>query len=91
MASVAVVPAGFTLETVVVLSSGINIAMDKWGDVLLARSGKQREAYKRDYATQWLGYSTDNGAYYYYQTEPGKNYEDTLLDVFNYSKEMNIP
>jgi hypothetical protein len=91
MGSVAVVPAGFTLETVVVLSAGINKAMDKWGDVLLARSGKVRDAYKRDYSIQWLGYSTDNGAYYYYQTEPGKNYEDTLYDVYDYSKEMKIP
>eukprot|EP00038_Savillea_parva_P003881 m.131333 g.131333 ORF g.131333 m.131333 type:complete len:864 (-) comp11310_c0_seq2:981-3572(-) len=91
MGSVMQLPPGFTLETVVVLSSGINTAMDAWGDVLLARSGKVRDAYRRDYATQWLGYSTDNGAYYYYQTEPNKNYEDTLLDVYNYATQEKIP
>jgi hypothetical protein len=58
MGSVTGIPAGFALETVVVLSSGINTAMDAWGDVLLARSGKQRTAYRRDFATQNLGFST---------------------------------
>ena len=31
------------------------------------------------------------GAYYYYITEPGKTYEDTLIDVYNYAKDLNIP
>lgn len=33
----------------------------------------------------------DNGAYYYYQTEPGKNYEDTLIDVKLYADKVGIP
>jgi alpha-glucosidase (family GH31 glycosyl hydrolase) len=31
------------------------------------------------------------GAYYYYQTEPNKNYEDTLLDVYDYAQKESIP
>lgn len=31
------------------------------------------------------------GAYYYYVTEKGRNYEDTLLDVEKYAKDKNIP
>jgi len=30
---------------------------------------------------RYLGYSTDNGAYYYYHTEPGLSYQDTLSAV----------
>jgi hypothetical protein len=30
---------------------------------------------------QELGFNTDHGAYYYYHTEKGKNYFDTLVDV----------
>ena len=31
----------------------------------------------------YLGYWTDNGAYYYYHTEEGKNYQETMMDVYN--------
>ena len=30
-------------------------------------------------ATDYLGYWMDNGAYYYYHTLPGLNYEETVL------------
>ena len=63
MGSVQAVPAGFETETVLLLhpDGGVNAAMDAWGDVLLARGGKQRYDYQRDPAVQQLGYSTDNG------------------------------
>jgi len=31
------------------------------------------------------------GAYYYYVTEKGRNYEETLLDADKYAKDNNIP
>eukprot|EP00039_Didymoeca_costata_P006166 m.87998 g.87998 ORF g.87998 m.87998 type:complete len:840 (+) comp13136_c0_seq1:26-2545(+) len=91
MNTVESIPSQSRLETVLVVSSGINKAMTDWGDVLLAQYGKSRNAYKRDFAMQNLGYSTDNGAYYYYNTEPGKTYEQTLYDVKAYADSMNIP
>ena len=42
MGNVSSVPAGYSIATVVVLSSGVNSAMDAWGDVLLATYGKKR-------------------------------------------------
>ena len=42
-------------------SQGIQQAMVEWGDVMLAQYGREREAYKRDYTLNTLGYSTDNG------------------------------
>eukprot|EP00052_Salpingoeca_macrocollata_P034590 m.12039 g.12039 ORF g.12039 m.12039 type:complete len:746 (-) comp6683_c0_seq1:50-2287(-) len=91
MGKVTSIPANYVLETVLVLSSGVNQAMEEWGDLLLKVYGKDRDGYKNDYAMNYLGYSTDNGAYYYYQTEPNKNYEDTLIDVYNYAKAQGIP
>ena len=35
--------------------------MVEWGDIMLAQYGREREAYKRDYTLNTLGYSTDNG------------------------------
>lgn len=71
MGSVATIPSSFSVETIVVLSSGVNAAMDSWGSILLARYGKVRSAYRRDFATQWLGYSTDNGAYVRFMVHAG--------------------
>ena len=53
-----------------------------WGDLLLLRSGKKRAAaWDLDYSLRYLGYSTDNGAYYYYNTEKGKERETTMLHL----------
>ena len=83
MGGVTALPAGYSIATVLALGNssssssssggggggggGINGAMDDLGALLLARTGKQRYAWRRDPALQRLGYSTDNGAYYYYQ------------------------
>lgn len=32
-----------------------------------------------------------DGAFYYYLTEPGKNYEDTLIDVHTYAQSEQLP
>ena len=37
------------------------------------------------------GYSTDNGAYYYYETEPNKNYQETMIDVKAYHDRIGLP
>eukprot|EP01083_Nonionella_stella_P114908 340133_1 len=72
---------------------GINTAMLEWGDRELQFHGQRRRgnSHERDYTLQYLGYSTDNGAYYYYYTEPGKNYEDTLIDVKAYHDKVGLP
>jgi hypothetical protein len=79
----------------------VNGAFEAWGDALLSTYGKSREATYRDHTLQYVGYSTDNGAYYYYQTEGGapgtfptagaKTYEETLIDLKTYADAENIP
>ncbi len=92
MGNVSSVPAGYTLETIIQVGSGVQSVMMDWGDALLSRSGKGRDdAWTRDFALQYLGYSTDNGAYYYYNTIKGKNYQDTMLAVKAYADQEGIP
>ena len=62
MGSVERVPDGYVIETVMLASSGVNLAFEAWGDLLLARYGKQRYGYRNDFILRTLGYSTDNGA-----------------------------
>ena len=68
MGTVTSVPAGHSLEIIVDFSpgAGVNQAMDAWGAKLMARYGKDRSRAASDVTTTHLGYSTDNGAYYYY-------------------------
>ena len=102
--SITEVPAGYTLSFVVALSpaGGVNAAFEHWGDLMLTRYGKSRDVTYRDYSLRYLGYSTDNGAYYYYQTEDrppkrgppydgGKTYQQTLIDVKDYADAHAIP
>lgn len=75
MGNVTSIPKGYQISTLVTFApGGVNNAMMAWGDAMLARTGKKRlAAWDKDFTLQYLGYSTDNGAYYYYLTEEGKN------------------
>jgi hypothetical protein len=93
MGGIESVPAGYSVEFILVHSdNGPSANMVHWGDKLLSRYGKRRTgAWERDLTLQTLGYSTDNGAFYYYNTELGKNYEDTMIDVSEYAKSVGLP
>ena len=56
MGSVTSIPIGYSLETVLYAGQGVNSVMLGWGDMLLAKYGKQREAFKRDFTLNYLGY-----------------------------------
>ena len=89
-------PVGYSVSFVLALAPAgatVNAAFEAWGDTLLARTGKDRAVTYRDYALNYLAYSTDNGAYYYYQTEghaakrgppytPGKTYQQVRACSF---------
>mmetsp|Transcript_3597 Transcript_3597/g.9206 ORF Transcript_3597/g.9206 Transcript_3597/m.9206 type:complete len:812 (-) Transcript_3597:141-2576(-) len=88
VATITSAPEGYTLETMVYLGSGVNSAMKGFGSALMTKYNTKRVA---DYTLKHLGYSTDNGAYYYYLTEKGVNYEQTLMDVYSYAESVHIP
>ncbi|XP_064616875.1 uncharacterized protein LOC135480876 [Liolophura sinensis] len=86
------VPAGFTMETIVYYgNAGINKAFQGWGDILRTKYGKSSSYKRSDFTINYLGYWTDNGAFYYYNTESKKNYEQTMLDVKQYTDSLNVP
>jgi hypothetical protein len=85
LGSVANIPRGFAVATVLTLGQeGITSAVRTHGQALLA--GTVRPP---DYATRYLGYSTDNGAYYYYN--PDQDYGTTLRAVRAYAQRERIP
>ncbi|KAH8063027.1 hypothetical protein JL722_2182 [Aureococcus anophagefferens] len=64
----------------------LTAAVKAHGASLLQTYGTERVD---DYTTSYLGYSTDNGASYYYK--PNGTYERTLLDVRAYAQAERIP
>jgi len=68
------------------------ISIDDYSTGADASIGEAREVLNDgDYTTTHLGYSTDNGAFYYYQTEHGMDYEQTLLEVRRYMEHERVP
>eukprot|EP00054_Salpingoeca_dolichothecata_P012674 m.70327 g.70327 ORF g.70327 m.70327 type:complete len:763 (+) comp20068_c0_seq1:336-2624(+) len=91
MGAIKEIPANYYLQTIFSLSSGVNKGMKEWGDKLLAYYGKERKGIENDFTLSYIGYSTDNGAFYYYDNMPYPNYEDALIAVKNYSDSVGIP
>jgi hypothetical protein len=89
--SIESVPTGFTAGAIAVAGSGIGRTMRQWGLALMRKGGKDPNAWKADYSLKYLGYTTDNGAYYYYKTEDNKDYEETILDLKQYTLAQKIP
>eukprot|EP01120_Amphizonella_sp_Union-15-10_P008061 TRINITY_DN2821_c0_g1_i1.p1 TRINITY_DN2821_c0_g1~~TRINITY_DN2821_c0_g1_i1.p1 ORF type:complete len:734 (+),score=155.15 TRINITY_DN2821_c0_g1_i1:26-2227(+) len=91
MGNVTHVPKGFRIESILYVGSGINDLIFNWGRSLLKRFNKDPSGPSFDYSLKYLGYYTDNGAYYYYHTENQLNYEQTLFNVKEYADSLSIP
>eukprot|EP00466_Bigelowiella_natans_P005419 jgi/Bigna1/88692/estExt_fgenesh1_pg.C_360112 len=92
MGNVTEVPLNFEMKFIVSADKGINKAMHMWGEKLLKYYGKSRAALEQDLTINYLGYATDNGAWYYYNTEGNKSYEETLIEVRKqHTDKMKIP
>ena len=96
MSGVNELPKELSYSTVLMFGPGINQAFQWWGYVLSLQFDAQIAKERRmkidsDLSLHYLGYWTDNGAYYYYHTEAGKSYEDTMLDVKKYVDDNHIP
>ena len=87
------IPAGFKMSIVAHVGKGVNDAFQHWGLALRKHFNKQSLQVSRsvDISLQYLGYTTDNGAYYYYNTEPSEDYGTTLINVKNYADEQDLP
>ncbi|XP_046560817.1 uncharacterized protein LOC124269827 [Haliotis rubra] len=72
-------------------NQGINKAFVSWGQILQTWYGRTDRYVKSDFTINYLGYWTDDGAYYFNIPEKGKNYQDTILDINNYIKQLGVP
>lgn len=81
-------PPGRLQRSLLVAGPRVNETVFAAGSALLALAGKPRPEVNAvvDLATSYLSYWTDNGAYYYYQTQPGENYQTTMLDAMSYER-----
>ncbi len=86
-----VLPEGFSQKFIFIFGKGINKSMEKLGDILLKYHESERKSLYANVVTSYLGFWTNNGAYYYYKTERGMNYEDTMVAIKDYFKEHKIP
>jgi len=91
LGSITSIPADFSFTSMMYFGSGVNSAVEEWGRLLLQRYGKREDGAAFDFTTNYLGYNTDHGAYYYYYTEPNENYQETLLGVHEYAESASIP
>ena len=63
----------FQIETILYYSeSGINRAIEEWGQVLLTRYNKKRSFMEADFTVNYLGYYTDNGDAKFYKANLNK-------------------
>jgi hypothetical protein len=85
------VPPGFATELALWAADSPRTALAEWGELLLQRHGTQRLSRYADDLLGKLSYWTDNGAVYYYRTEPGCDYATTLERVASDLHERQVP
>lgn len=93
MGNVTEIPAGYCVQTLLYVSGGgITATVLKWGELLRRSHGtKKSSTSSGDITLNYMGVSTDNGAFYYYNTAPSLDYEDTMVAVKQYSDAVRIP
>ena len=86
------VPAGFTQQTIVAVGKGINKTWDTWGAAIRdLQNAPPRPAYDTDVISKYLGYWTDNGAFYYYNYDTNIGYAGTLEALVKSYRKQKIP
>ncbi|HEY1788415.1 MAG TPA: hypothetical protein VGJ73_09685 [Verrucomicrobiae bacterium] len=84
-------PSGFSQQTILTFGHGINHTWDLWGKSLQALQGLQRPDNEADTVLKYLGYWTDNFAYYYYNYDLDKGYAGTLQSLVEHYRQEDIP
>jgi hypothetical protein len=76
------IPANYNHSMIIFYSSnGINEGIRQWGETMQREYNRTNQHRLNDLTINSLGYYTDNGGYYYYNTEKGINYEETMVNV----------
>jgi hypothetical protein len=85
------VPAGFASETALWAGPGPRAVLEAWGGFLRERFATERPSRYVDSSLARLSYWTDNGAAYWYRTEPGRDVPETLEGVTRSLREARVP
>ena len=86
------IPVAHTLDHLLYIEgNGVTAAVEHWGDLMLRRYGKERQAMYAPFETRYLGYASDNGGFYYYNPLPNQTYEATFLAVQRDYEQLHIP
>ncbi|MFX1568824.1 MAG: hypothetical protein ACFFCV_10720 [Promethearchaeota archaeon] len=85
------IPKNFSQKFILLFGKGINQSLERLGDILLKYHSSKRKDLYANIVTSYLGFWTDNGGYYYYKTEKGMNYEDTMVAIKEYFEDKKIP
>jgi hypothetical protein len=85
------VPAGFATELAVLGADGPRAALDAWGALLLRRAGTVRPGRWADALASRISYWTDNGAAYWYRTEPGHDPAGSVAAAVDDLRAQDVP
>jgi hypothetical protein len=89
MGSMSNIPANYIQSFIVFYSPrGINDGIQEWGETMQRAFNRTKAHRLNDLTINYLGYYTDNGGYYYYNTEQGMNYEQTIV---NAAQQIKLP
>jgi hypothetical protein len=84
-------PANYSGLYIMLFGNGINKTFQNWGALMHKYYGRAKKDRYSDVMTSYLGYFTDNGAFYYYNPIKGMKYDRTLIAVKQHADEMQIP
>ncbi|CAF3984657.1 unnamed protein product [Rotaria sordida] len=84
LGSIISIPENYNYSMIIFYSSkGINEGIREWGKTMQQAYNRTNQYRLNDLTINYLGYYTDNGAYYYYNTEKEINYEETLINIYH--------
>ena len=84
-------PAGFTHSSILVMRNGIRNTWDEWGTALRKKYNRKRPENDADVVLKYFGCWTDVGGDYYYNYDPEKGYDGTLLALREHYQKEGIP
>ncbi len=84
-------PAGFATELALWAGPGPRAVLASWAGALRRRYGTVRPSRYADASVARLSYWTDNGATYWYRSEPGHSVPETLEAVARDLEERDVP
>jgi hypothetical protein len=85
------VPAGYVSELGIYRGSTPESVLEEWGRELRSAAGIERRAASANALTSHLSYWTDNGAAYWYRSEPDRTIADSVVDVVTSLHDRDVP